>query len=324
VAEEVLMRERVSRCLGGAVALLVACAVLLGASGCTGDGGVADFGAHPTPPATDGRAGQPAQSPPVRHFGRYVALGDSYTAAPFVPKTQLSNGCLRSSSNYPALVAAALAGTRMVDVSCSGADTASMTAPQTIGGGDQPPQFDALTSGTDLVSVGIGGNDFHLFATMVFTCTKLRSSDPTGAPCRDRFTSDGVDQLAGELRTVSSHVAQVVAGIRQRAPHAEVVVVGYPQIIPAHGTCPRLLPLAAGDYPYARRVNRELAAAVQRGARGADAYVDVFAHSRGHDICAAHPWINGRTTDINRALAYHPFAAEQAAVARLVLAALRR
>jgi len=101
-----------------------------------------------------------------------------------------------------------------------------------------------------------------------------------------------------------------------------VVVVGYPQIIPAHGTCPRRLPLATGDYPYARQVNAALAAAVRVGARHADAYVDVFAHSRGHDICAAHPWINGQYTDVNRALAYHPLAAEQRAVARMVLTAL--
>ena len=318
------MTERVRRAVATAVAVLVPATVVLAASGCSSDPGVAPIGARPSRPAPGTGAGQapaPANAP---HVARYVALGDSYTAAPLVPKTQLSNGCLRSASNYPALVAAALPGTRLVDVSCSGADTASMTAPQTIGGGDQPPQLDALTRDTDLVTVGVGGNDFHLFATMVFTCTKLRSSDPTGSPCRDRFAAGGVDQRAGELQAVSDHVASVVAEIRQRAPHARVVVVGYPQIIPAHGTCPRLLPLTTGDYPYARRVNRELADAVRAGAGQADAYVDVFAHSRGHDICAAHPWINGRLTNVNRALAYHPFAAEQAAVARLVLATLQR
>jgi hypothetical protein len=100
-----------------------------------------------------------------------------------------------------------------------------------------------------------------------------------------------------------------------------VVVVGYPQIVPASGTCPEL-PLARGDYAYGRQINKGLADAVRVGARKADAYVDVFAASAGHDICADDPWINGIQTDPARALAFHPFAAEQRAVADLVLDAL--
>ena len=315
----------------------------LAAAGCSNDGGGsgsgsgrgagsgAGSGAGPVRTTPGHRAGGGAgagggggggRTAERAHYPTYVALGDSYTAAPFVPQTVLGNSCLRSSNNYPTLVAARLPGTHLVDVSCSGADTGSMVRVQRTGNGNEPPQFDALTRGTDLVTVGIGGNDFNLFGTLVGTCTQLRASDPTGSPCRDRFTAGGVDQLGNELSQVRARVAAVVAGIRQRAPHARVVVVGYPQIIPAHGTCPRRLPLATGDYPFARRMNAGLAAAVNAGARRADAYVNVFRHSAGHDICSAHPWINGSLTDTSRALAYHPFAAEQAAVARLVLAAL--
>ena len=269
--------------------------------------------------STSGGGGGDGGAAPLR-FHRYVALGDSYTAAPFVPRTQLDDGCLRSSGNYPSRVARALPGTKLVDVSCSGADTGSMTHVQRIGDARIPPQLDAVSRRTDLVTVGIGGNDFDLFATLVGACTRLRSADPTGSPCRAQFG----DRLRQELPQVRDRVATVVAAIRQRAPHARVVVVGYPQIIPAHGTCPRRLPLAAGDRPWARWVNVGLAAAVEAGARRADGYVDAFTATRGHDICSAHPWINGPTTDVNRALAYHPFAAEQAAVARLVLATLHR
>ena len=35
----------------------------------------------------------------------------------------------------------------------------------------------------------------------------------------------------------------------------------------------------------------------------------MYAASRGHDICSSDPWVNGRVTDRQRALAYHPFAA---------------
>lgn len=297
---------------------LITLAAALALSGCSA-GDTSARGATPTPTTT------PSSTPTTQATSRYpayVALGDSYTAAPLVPETDTSNGCLRSSNNYPALVAAAMPGTRLSDVSCSGADTASMTAAQQTGDQEQPAQFDALTKRTDLVTLGIGGNDFDLFGTLVGLCPQLRASDPSGHPCERRLASGGSDRLTRDLRGIQSHVAEVVAGIRQRAPHAKVVVVGYPQILPRSGTCTDLLSLATGDYAYARRINVGLADAVRRGARKADAYVDVFHASAGHDICSADPWINGMNTDMGRALAFHPFAAEQRAVADLVLAVL--
>ena len=38
------------------------------------------------------------------------------------------------------------------------------------------------------------------------------------------------------------------------------------------------------------------------------AYVDLYALSRGHEVCSDEPWVNGRETDQARALAFHPFA----------------
>ena len=84
------------------------------------------------------------------------------------------------------------------------------------------------------------------------------------------------------------------------------------------------MPLAAGDYAYVRSIvvdlNDALGAAAERGQAR---FVDVLAASAGHDVCAgADAWVNGSTTDLARALAFHPFAAEQQAVADLVVAAL--
>jgi lysophospholipase L1-like esterase len=309
-------------------ALLVAPLAVVVLAGCSQDsvraGTPAPSSAAPTatattsPSASAPGSGSAAAKP---RFRRYVALGDSYTAAPLVPNTDTTNGCLRSTNNYPALVAAALPGTELVDVSCSGADTADMVGFQETNGEVKPPQFDALSEDTDLVTLGIGGNDFNLFATLVGTCAQLRSSDPTGSPCSDRYRAGASDELTRQLDDIRSHVAGVVAGIRERAPAAKVIVVGYPQIIPARGSCPELLPLAIGDYPFARRISAGLAEAVKQGARQAT-FVDLFGPSAGHDICSDDPWINGADTDPERALAFHPFAAEQEAAAELVLAKL--
>ena len=88
--------------------------------------------APPTPSSTPdqprGRATLAAGRGPRGRYSPYVAMGDSYTAAPLVPDRH-GDGCLRSSHNYPALVAAALPA-ELVDVSCSGADSTSLVGVQ--------------------------------------------------------------------------------------------------------------------------------------------------------------------------------------------------
>jgi hypothetical protein len=272
-------------------------------------------------PAPARTTGAPTGAPTA--YDEYVALGDSYTAAPLVPPTDVSTLCLRSEVNYPALLASAMPGTVLTDVSCSGASTDNMSIPQAGRGGSVPPQFDALSRRTDLVTIGLGGNDDNLFATLLGRCTQLAGSDPTGSPCAVALAEDGSDQLTRTLDNIRRNVADVVDGVRLRSPDARIVVVGYPQIVPASGTCD-LLPLAAGDYPFARQVNEGLTLAVRRGATDAGAeYVDLWAPSSGHDICSSEPWINGRITSAETALAYHPLAVEQRVVADLILARIR-
>ncbi|WP_395690460.1 SGNH/GDSL hydrolase family protein [Nocardioides sp.] len=292
------------------VPLTAAAALLVGLAGCAGAG-------SDRPEAGPARTtGSPVGAPTA--YEEYVALGDSYTAAPLVAPTDTSTTCLRSQVNYPALVAEAMPGTTLTDVSCGGADTGDTVHPQAGRGGAVPPQFDALTPTTDLVTIGLGGNDEGLFGGVLGGCIRLATTDPAGAPCRRAYAG----RLPATLADIAGNVAGVVRGVRARAPQARVLVVGYPQIVPAAGTCD-LLPIAAGDYPFARRVNVGLTEAVRAGARRAHAeYVDVWAASAGHDICAAEPWVNGRVTRIGTALAYHPFAVEQREVARLVLAHL--
>jgi lysophospholipase L1-like esterase len=119
-----------------------------------------------------GRAARPAapdSSAPAGRFASYVALGDSYTAAPLVPTTDLADGCLRSDHNYPTLLAKRLHVRHFTDVSCSGATTGDLTHRQhTYRQASVPPQLRAVHRDTDLVTVGIGGNDFDLFGTLAF------------------------------------------------------------------------------------------------------------------------------------------------------------
>src|SRR5271165_556434 len=116
----------------------------------------------------------------------YVAMGDSYTSAPGVLPVELTAPpeCGQSEVNYPHLVAAALK-LSVTDVSCGGAKTENFTVAQYP---HQPPQFDALTASTEVVSLGMGGNDHNLFATLVLGCTVTDAGRANlGAPCEKRF-----------------------------------------------------------------------------------------------------------------------------------------
>jgi lysophospholipase L1-like esterase len=246
----------------------------------------------------------------------YVALGDSFTAAPYVPRTDFADGCLRSSGNYPALVAAEL-GARLTDVSCSGADTGDVTAPQreTI-----QPQLKAVRPTTDLVTVGIGGNDRDLFAMLVYLCTSL-AGEP-GTPCVDVMgVGDGSDD---PIPDIGRRVETTLEEVRRAAPDATVVLVGYPRLVNPDRGCPGLR-LAPGDRPRLAALEERLNQALSRAARRTGSlFANPWPVSQGHEICSDDPWVNGAVTDQTRALAFHPFAEGQRAMADAVLSVLER
>lgn len=65
-------------------------------------------------------------SGPHSHRGvDYVALGDSYTSGPLIPR-QVDANCARSDQNYPSLVATRRSTSTFTDVSCAYATTDHM------------------------------------------------------------------------------------------------------------------------------------------------------------------------------------------------------
>lgn len=264
----------------------------------------------------------PDEAPAGERIGEgdeYVALGDSYTAAPLTGPMPEKDGCYRSEANYPRRIAEAT-GVELVDRSCGAATTEHLTQTQPTGvGSGNPPQLDGLDAGTDLVTLSIGANDFGIFGRLVLNCTRLAASDPRGDPCATADTRDGDRAVGKLLGQVEQRLVTAIEEIQDRAPDAQVLVVGYPQIVPADGTCDAL-PLATGDYPFAYGVNRDINGALKGAAATTGVtYIDVFAASSGHDICAADPWIAGTSPEGREAAPYHPYPEEQELVAELVL-----
>ena len=255
--------------------------------------------------------------------GRYVALGDSFTAGPLIPNQSLSPlGCLRSDQNYPSEVQRALRFGQFVDVSCSGADTGDMTSPQNVTPGPNPPQFDALTADTTVVTLGIGGNDIG-FSSIIENCVSL---NPFATPCRDRYVRNGVDELQQRIADTAPDIAATIQGIRARAPQARIYVVGYPAIVPDTGSgCWPSVPLAWNDVPYLRSTHKSLNAmlAQQAAANGAT-YVDVYTPSIGHDACRSSGtrWVEPLVPG-NLAAPFHPNARGMDGMAAVVSAAIQ-
>jgi len=227
----------------------------------------------------------------------YVALGDSYVAGPGIPRQSgLPLGCARSDNDYPAMVRATLRPERFRDVSCSGATTANLTGPQAVPGGSNPAQLNALTASTDLVTVGIGGNDIG-FGEIVITCGKLSSSQPLGAACRDHYRRGGVDGLSARIKAAAPKIDAVLAAIRERSPRARVLLVGYPTILPDSGPgCYPVVPFSPGDVAWLRDTEKALNAMLaQSAARGGAQFVDTYGPSVGHDVCQVpgRKWVEG-------------------------------
>ena len=211
-----------------------------------------------------------------------VSMGDSYRAASGVlpPDPTAPVECLRSTANFGHVIAGRL-GARLTDVSCGGAESKHYFEPFHP---DTPPQLDALSRGTDLVTMTIGGNDNGVFIGSIVACGSAGlSTAGQGSPCKDRYG----DQFTTDIRTKTyPALLKAFRAVRNRAPNARVAVLGYPWIMPKREGCFPQMPVARGDVPYLRNLQTVLNNNVERAAVNAGAtFVDMSVVSEGHDAC---------------------------------------
>lgn len=248
----------------------------------------------------------------------YVALGDSAAAGPLIPGPDPNLACLRSTRNYPRVAAEAL-GARLTDATCSGAEIADFTGRQH---GFLPPQFDALSAATDLVTVTIGGNDVELVGAAVSCLNAF--PEPFGKSCADEFTADGRDELSSRIAALEGDLDAALAGITDRAPNAEVVVAGYGTYIRPGGCYPKE-PIWARDADYVQSSVDELSDLLRERATAHGArFVDIGAVSEGHDVCAApqDKYLEG-VLPTSVAAPLHPNARGMAAFGRAIAESVR-
>ncbi|TDC25335.1 SGNH/GDSL hydrolase family protein [Micromonospora sp. 15K316] len=211
----------------------------------------------------------------------YVALGDSYSSGVGAGPYDWST-CLRSQKSYPPLWAAAHGANSFAFPACGGAVTADV-----IGG-----QVDALGASTTMVTITIGGNDAG-FVDVITSCRFGTTATCTNAVNEARAFTTGT--LPGRLDTT-------YAAIRDRAPNARLIVLGYPRLFELN-SC-GWLAMSVYKRTILNQAADLLATVIAGRAAAAGAtFVDTRPYFAGHGVCAGDPWIH----DISGVIeAYHP------------------
>jgi lysophospholipase L1-like esterase len=215
----------------------------------------------------------------------YVALGDSYSSGTGTSAYGLSPRCQRSRFAYPALVAKRRSNLKLVFAACAGATTDDVLL----------DQVSRLNAATRLVTITIGGNDVG-FVEVLATCAQSRSgSGACGSAIERGRTSI--------RRTLPAKLDAVYSEIRQRAPDARVIVLGYPRLF----TRPGCGSVGAAEAPRLNRAATLLRDTVRGRVKAAGAgfsFRDAIPAFEGHGICAGSPWINGIVSPLTDS--FHP------------------
>ncbi|GAB3451301.1 SGNH/GDSL hydrolase family protein [Actinophytocola sediminis] len=279
------------------------------------------------PPAA---AAAPAPAPV-----EWVAVGDSYTAGGFVgtPEPSLDSadrdGCDRTAGAYPALVAGRLAGqVSLTNVSCGNATVTDIAETrQTPVSPVRPPSEGwqpvgtqlaraGVSDQTEVITIGVGGNSMPL-GTMMLNCLLYGTGqDDDQTPCRDAYENGGSildrEAIRDKFHRVFREYLQMLEQVREQAPTAKVITVGYPTIFPEDAAnCVRsdttqfaarvegadtTLSMTHGDIQWLHGVVNELNAIFEDATDLVDyGYTYVDASSQGHDVCqpVGTRWVEG-------------------------------
>ena len=218
----------------------------------------------------------------------YVALGDSYSSGDGAGSYS-DGSCLQSANAYPVLWNAGHGGA-FANETCSGATTSTVLS----------SQLGALSTGTTLVSITIGGNDVG-FANVMITCVLESTSSCVSA----------VQTAEGEATsTLPAELDSVFAAIRSDAPNARVVVLDYPQFydLSKSSTC---IGLSTTDRTYLNQGATVLDGVIRTAAaQYGDTFVDVIPYFAGHQICDSNSYLNSVSL-LDLTASYHPNASGQ-------------
>jgi lysophospholipase L1-like esterase len=232
----------------------------------------------------------------------YVNMGSSFAAGSGIPpaKSQSVERCLQSAASYASLLAENLKLT-LDDRGCAGARSAHLLEPWT----ELPPQIDAVTPDTKLVTITVGGNDLNYVSNLMAAgCAEdegLTFGDRS-VPCFEESPppEDAYIQLEKNLREIARQIST-------RAPSARIVFIQYVSLIP-NRLC-EATPLTADEAHRLGTVAERLAAITAATAEASGAMLlPLDTLSIEHTACGEDPWSIGAftTSENSQGMSWHP------------------
>ncbi|QFR03210.1 SGNH/GDSL hydrolase family protein [Streptomyces phaeolivaceus] len=261
----------------------------------------------------------------------WVALGDSYTAGVIPAAGDVfeypRDGCERTDQSYPQVIDRDFGSLiELTNVSCGAATIQDVTfrAQEPIGRNvpgfpedpdypfpPVPPQSEMVKPGTDVITVGVGGNTLG-FAEILFKCLELgQGTGGVGTPCKDALAAD----IPARLTKVGKDYDEMLGKLHERAPHAKILAVGYPTVVPEdtskcrYNDVKHFLSLTRGDLDWLRAdVLEPLNDTIEKsaGAQDTATFVNLYDSTRNHSVCDAGNWVEGVFDQDDRPALVHP------------------
>jgi lysophospholipase L1-like esterase len=256
-----------------------------------------------------------AASPP-----RTVAvLGDSYSSGEGSPPFDtVDPGCRRSPQAWPRQLTEQDPSISIsLFAACAGATTESLNE-SFKGEKPQLTRLRQLSPAPDIVTITIGGNDAGFSGVLISCFTWKCFWNGRDQRERDLVNKELPDRLTANYTAVKA-----------AAPHARILAIGYPDIIPNSQRKNTCRWLNSTERRQLASLNTLLNQVIRRAARDADIeYVPTDRALRGHEMCTKDAWVAPVSLfSSGRDLSAHPTARGQHAIAEAVdhyLAADRR
>lgn len=204
------------------------------------------------------------------------------------------NQCYQSKTGYPQLLVNRLSNLNpgrqysLTHAACAGATTDNvLNAHQRVVNGQTvtvPAQVDQIPVNADYVVMTIGGNDIG-FVDMVSCIVNVAGALNPYPECTE--ASPAIQRVRTAMQTVRAKITAAIAGIQARAPQAQVLIGGYPQIVPTEAA------LATGCFPWLSPGERVLANALELELNG---HVAAAAQARGAVYVKQYKALPYRTT----------------------------